>query len=312
MANVNLGFKATEFKQASLIEIPEIFYHRFRTGIDTFDNLLGGQGFLPGSTFTITGAPGAGKTTFLLQLLESLQRMGKMTGYISSEESIYQLAYTCERLGITQVQIANMSDVDEIAKQAANFDVLVIDSFQFLSCIHTDKPLSTQKYAAQTLVRAAQQHECVIGIIQHVTVTGSAKGGTLLPHAVDMNIQIANHSADADIKTIEVYKNRFGMCGEILLKMTETGFDFDYKPDDNVEQSEKFKSAVENGKRERQHIIDYLTKHNRATIEDLLIEEIPDWRIPHYLRILAKEGAIVKVGRGNEAYWKIAKSEKQG
>lgn len=310
MPNVNLGFKATGFKQVSLVDIPEVFFHRFRTGIDAFDDLLGGEGFLPGSTFTITGTPGAGKTTLLLQLLESIQKTGKIVAYVSSEESIFQLAYTCKRLGVTQVQVANMTDVDEIAAQTKNFDVLIVDSFQFITCKQTDKPLATQKYATQTLVRAAQENECVVGIIQHITVTGTAKGGTMLPHAVDMNIRIDSHDMDSSVKTIEVYKNRFGCCGEILLKMEATGFDFSYEPNDNDEVSPKYQQALENGQRERDHILNHLKQHKSATVEDLLTEDIPEWRIPHYLRILTKEGAIVKVGRGNEAKWKLPKSDK--
>ena len=147
-----LAFKETGFQQVGLVEIPEIFFKRFQTGIEAFDNLLGGEGFLPGSSFTVTGRAGAGKTTFLLQMLEALAKNGKSTGYASGEESIYQIAYTSKRLELTQVQIANMTDVDRLADMMKDLDILIIDSWQFIQCKHIEKRKALETYAAKKLV----------------------------------------------------------------------------------------------------------------------------------------------------------------
>lgn len=49
------------FTRASAVSIPDIYNRRFKTGKDDLDNMFGGQGFLPGFTFTLAAAPGTGK-----------------------------------------------------------------------------------------------------------------------------------------------------------------------------------------------------------------------------------------------------------
>lgn len=299
-----LQFAQTGFKQVGLIEIPAVFYQRFTTGIKLFDELLGGQGFLPGSSFTVTGKAGAGKTTYLLQMLESLQLNGKLTGYASGEENIYQIAYNAKRLGLTKVQIANMTDVDELCGMMKFLDVLIIDSFQFLTCRHITKPLALQKYAIKTLVATAQKEECVLGIIQHLTSVGTAKGGTLVPHTVDMNMEIETDEDVDTIKTVRVYKNRFGRCGEIKFEMTETGFNFEKVI--QVEESNKMNQATKRGDKERDQIIQYITEHKTATLGELHAAINDSWRVQHYLRILTNvDNILVKDGRGSNAKWKL-------
>lgn len=299
-----LQFTQTGFKQVGLIEIPPVFYQRFTTGIKLFDELLGGQGFLPGSSFTVTGKAGTGKTTYLLQMLESLQLNGKLTGYASGEENIYQIAYNAKRLGLTKVQIANMTDVDELCGMMKFLDVLIIDSFQFLTCRHITKPLALQKYAIKKLVATAQKEECVLGIIQHLTSVGTAKGGTLVPHTVDMNMEIETDEDVDNIKTVRVYKNRFGRCGEIKFEMTETGFNFEKVI--QVEESNKMNQATKRGDKERDQIIQYITEHKTATLGELHAAINDSWRVQHYLRILTNvDNILVKDGRGSNAKWKL-------
>jgi len=304
MSEITLGFKKSGFQQVSQVIIPDVFYHRFTTGIQPFDELLGGQGFLPGSTFTVTGKPGAGKTTFLLQMLEALQVNGKLTGYASGEESVFQIAYNSKRLQLTQVQIANMTDVDELCAATEHLDVLIVDSFQFLSCTHITKPIMLQRYAVKQLVEASQRNQCVIGIIQHLTSTGIAKGGTLVPHAVDMNMEIITDDDDSTLKTISVYKNRFGRCGEISLLMGDKGFDFNHVVE--RQDSPKMTKAIDRGEKEKKEILDYINEKGSAVITELFTAIGESWRVQHYLRILTNENQITKEGRGAKAVWKKA------
>jgi predicted ATP-dependent serine protease len=304
MSEITLGFKSTGFQQVGLIKIPDVFYQRFTTGIKSFDELLGGQGFLPGSAFTVTGKAGAGKTTFLLQMLEALQVNGKLTGYASGEESQFQIAYNANRLGLTKVQVANMTDVDELAESMKHLDVLIIDSFQFLTCKHISKPLALQRYAIKHLVEAAQREQCVLGIIQHLTTMGSAKGGTLVPHTVDMNMEIETDETDETHKIIRVYKNRFGRCGEIMLEMTDKGFDFEKVI--KHEQTEKMSKALQKGEKEKAKILEYINEHGEATLDELHAVVGKTWRVQHYLRILTNENQITKEGRGQTAKWSKA------
>ena len=68
---MKLNINKTKFEKISNIDVPDIFYNRLRSGIDVVDNAFG-DGFLPSSTVVMSGEPGTGKTTFLLQVLEEL------------------------------------------------------------------------------------------------------------------------------------------------------------------------------------------------------------------------------------------------
>lgn len=306
---IALAFKETGFQQVGLVEIPEIFFKRFQTGIEAFDNLLGGEGFLPGSSFTVTGRAGAGKTTFLLQMLEALAKNGKSTGYASGEESIYQIAYTSKRLELTHVQIANMTDVDRLADMMKDFDILIIDSWQFIQCKHIEKRKALETYAAKKLVESAQKNSCVLGVIQHLTVMGTAKGGTFLPHTVDMNMEIETTDTGDDeeasgidnLKTIRVTKNRFGRTGEINLIMTDKGFDFTQII--KVEVSSKTKKNKKRGDKEKQNLIDLIKKMKGVTLDQVNQHLGASWKNQHYLRLLTNDEVLKKSGRGNDAIW---------
>lgn len=302
MANVNIGIKQAGFREIGSVVIPAIFYQRFNTGIVPFDELLG-QGFLPGSTFTITGKAGAGKTTLLLQMLESLSTNGKMVGYASGEEAIEQIAFNAERLKVKKVQVANITDVDDLCIAIKSLDVLIIDSFQYLTCKESEKPLAVQRIAIQKLVAAAKANDCVIGIIQHLTSVGTAKGGTFIPHTVDMNMEIET-CGDEGLKTLRVYKNRFGRVGEIQLMMTEHGFDFEHvvKP----EESAKMNAAIKRGDSEKQQILEYIENNGKVTRGQIVKQIGESWKVDHFLRILTNEGVIKKAGRGKEAAWEKA------
>ena len=73
---MNLGLNNNNFTKVSDIEIPDIYYKRMKTGIGRIDRSFG-DGFLPGSIFTVTGSPGAGKTTMMLTLPCKQKNMAK-------------------------------------------------------------------------------------------------------------------------------------------------------------------------------------------------------------------------------------------
>ena len=80
----------------------------------------------PGASATLTAQAGCGKTTFLLQLLEHLNQAGYDVAYASGEENCFQLAFTCKRLDVKGVSIANVTDVDTIAEAMEGVDVMVV------------------------------------------------------------------------------------------------------------------------------------------------------------------------------------------
>ena len=94
---MNLNLNNKKFTCVSDIKIPDIYYKRMKTGVGRIDRSFG-NGFLPGSIFTVTGSPGAGKTTYLLQVLELLAKRGYKVAYASGEECVEMMACNCKRI----------------------------------------------------------------------------------------------------------------------------------------------------------------------------------------------------------------------
>ena len=129
---MNLNFNSTKLRKIKDIEVPDIFNRRLKTGINKIDVLFD-EGILPGSASTLTAKAGCGKTTFMLQMLNGLAKNGYRVGYFSGEESIYQLAFTANRVESTEVPVANITDIDPIKQMMNDLDLIVIDSFQALT-----------------------------------------------------------------------------------------------------------------------------------------------------------------------------------
>lgn len=80
------------------VNVPEYMRQRRKTGISWFDESLGGEGMVPTQVMMLTGAPGAGKTTLVLQLADSIMKAGHIALYNTGEESLYQTKLVVERL----------------------------------------------------------------------------------------------------------------------------------------------------------------------------------------------------------------------
>jgi len=232
---MNIAIESTNFIEIDKVPIPEIFNRRFKTDNEVVDKLFGGAGFLPGSTFTLAGGPGSGKSTFLMQVLNMLASQGKNVAYISGEENIYQISFNAKRLNIKGVKASNLTDLDTICKKIVQhkFDIVIVDSFPTITV--NRKNLTSKKkeeLIVNTLCSLAKKHEITLGFILHVTKQGKYKGSTLLPHTTDMNIML-ERSEDLDgaqeinYRDFVVTKNRFGFCSFTSLRLGPTGFVFE-------------------------------------------------------------------------------------
>ena len=296
---LELNFKQTELVSVDNIEIPSRFYSRMMTGISTVDEFLH-EGFLPGSTMTLTAAAGCGKTTFMVQLLEGLTKNGYSVGYCSGEENIFQLAMTCRRIKCTSLQIANLTDVDEIAKLTKTNDFLVIDSFQALTTKKKMNSMEKERYALMKIVKAAQENECCVCFIMHLTKAGKLKGTTLVPHTVDANLNIMiDAEVDDQARRIWFSKNRFGPTNELTLMMTHSGYDMyskvvakENKYVSKKNQKEAIKSDLRNALDGVVKVDQIIQKYNVSIVY-----------ANSALRELVAEGSFKKIGRGSNAYW---------
>lgn len=303
---MNLNLKNTQLTKISDIKVPDIFYRRMKSGIHQIDGLFD-EGILPGSSYTLTAKAGCGKTTFMLQVLAGLSNNRYSVGYFSGEESIYQLAYTANRIGTTNVSVANVTDVDEIASQMTHLDFIVIDSFQALTTKNKMNSRALEKHAVQTLVQAAKKTECVVVFIMHLTKSGDLKGGTIVPHTVDANIKISTipEAESDDARVVYFEKNRFGPLNELECTIGPKGYDFKSVV---VREDAKGNAAKAPNKSERKQadlnkILNHKGVLSLATVSHLMDGNVQ--RAQNLLRELCITDRLIKWGKGQQARWSI-------
>lgn len=301
---MELNFNSTRLQKVSDIQIPDIFNRRLKSGINKIDVLFD-EGILPGSALTLTAQAGCGKTTFMLQVLQGLSKNGYNAGYFSGEESIYQLAYTAKRVHSTDVQIANVTDIDEIKQYMHDLDFVVIDSFQAITSKKKMNARQLEKTAVQELTRHAKETECTVVFIMHLTKSGDLKGSTIVPHTVDANLKIVrNPEADDDAARIIYFeKNRFGPLNELECLITAAGFDFESEVIKT--ETEKAPSKQNRKKSDVESLMNSIREAGALTvIEAGKLMDGNVNRARHLLREQEIMGRVVKTGRGVMTIWK--------
>ena len=297
---MKLGIDQTEFMKVKDIVIPDIFYNRMKSGVQDFDKLFG-EGLLPGAAITLTAQAGCGKTTFALQLLEHLNQAGYDVAYASGEENCFQLAFTCQRLNVKGVKIANITDIDTIAEAMDKNDVVVVDSFQALTTKTKMNSRALEQYAVSTLCNKAKDSECVLIFIMHLTKSGQLKGSTLVPHSVDVNMMISHDLENDDDTTriISVTKNRFGQSIDVQAILGHKGFHIGEK----VTTGKKAKSKKDRKADLKKKILG-LDPPNIT--EKLLMNTFQLTKGQTYLvlKALVDDKMLMKYGRGANAVWK--------
>lgn len=116
----------------ALGDITEDVERRISTGNNEFDRVLGG-GIVIGSLVLLSGDPGIGKSTILLQICQHLGEKRKIL-YVSGEESANQIKMRANRLGVTTDNLyiltqTNVSIIIETIKTEKP-DLVIVDSIQ--------------------------------------------------------------------------------------------------------------------------------------------------------------------------------------
>lgn len=305
---MNINSQQTTFAKCSSIEIPESFYNRMSTGCGEIDLMFGTEyfpGFMPGSAITMTGTPGAGKSSAILQISQMLVNTGKRAAIASGEESHVQLAYTCKRLGVTDVDIAHCNNVEDIVEAMENYDIMVVDSFQAL---RSNNPKLNKKeflqYAQDTLLGKAKETGCVLIFILHITTAGLPKGGTDIIHAVDLNMKITVDPNDDNLRVFDIYKNRFGETKKHSAIMGAKGFDFQGVYVEPVKETKSGRGRPVNEER-KEKILD-ITEPPHITLDRVMDElGVGGQTAGIILRELVGEKRLAKFGRGANACWKL-------
>lgn len=213
---------------ATLSEIEASDVDRQPTGIDELDRVLGG-GIVAGGVVLIGGDPGIGKSTLLLQALDSLSR-NLRTLYVTGEESGAQVALRSRRLGLDGSQVRVIAEI-QLEKISATIEaeqpaVCVIDSIQ---TVYSDQLTSAPGSVAQVrecaaqLTRIAKSSGTAIVLVGHVTKEGALAGPRVLEHIVDTVLYFEGDT-HSSFRLVRAIKNRFGAVNEIgVFAMTEKG-----------------------------------------------------------------------------------------
>lgn len=299
---MQIGHERVGFTRISDVNIPKSFFNRIKTDEENIDVIFG-NGILPGSTTTLISDPGVGKSIFCRILLSKLEDQGYNVGYSSGEESINQIAYSAASLGITNLQTATITDIDELVDVMVEFDVLVIDSFQTLTTKRNLNSRERVQYFSNTIVKKAKEHNCAVIIIVQKTSSGEIRGGTTLPFAVDVNIRITKDAElGEEFRMLEVYKNRFGKTGKYEMEMTSSGYIF---KGSYIEPEQPVKSPRVPVSESRKEIIMNMIEPPLITLPRVMEElGVAYQTASNLLRELTMERRLRKYGRGDKATWK--------
>lgn len=199
------------------------------TQVGEFDRVLGG-GLVPGAVVLLSGEPGVGKSTLLLEVAANTAKSGKTVLYVSGEESVGQIRLRAERTGAMSdnLFIASETDLSTVLGQidAVSPELLVVDSVQTIAAAEIDgaagMPSQIREVAAN-LIRVAKERALPVILVGHVTKDGNIAGPRALEHLVDV---VCHFEGDrqTSLRFVRSMKNRFGPTDEVgCFEMTGEG-----------------------------------------------------------------------------------------
>lgn len=223
--------KATSTQAATSTKLDDVQAEklpRFSTGLGEVDVVLGG-GIVPGAIMLLSGDPGIGKSTLVLQIAASLAQTQAVL-YVSGEESTSQIKMRADRLGVTApgLELLTETSMDRVAAtiEAGSYQLVIIDSIQTMTVeALSGSPGTVGQITACTQVvqSIAKQRNIATLIIGHVTKEGSIAGPKILEHLVDVVLYLEGDRYGS-FKALRGIKNRFGSTAEVgIFEMGEAG-----------------------------------------------------------------------------------------
>ena len=222
------------------VAVPEVLKTKVPTGLTYFDDALGGKGFTPSMVTLFIGTPGAGKTTMMLTLANSIARSGNVALFNTAEESLHQIKMTTDRLRLRSSFLVGaethvptlLAGCDKIrAANPGKHFFLIVDSLQTLDDGYFNSgriTSATAERALQMLTNYAKEYAINVIVIGQVTKDGKMAGTQKLKHLVDAMMALDVERKDEELRGCRVLtteKNRFGGCGHtFFLRLKERGF----------------------------------------------------------------------------------------
>lgn len=201
---------------------------RYPTGMGELDRVLGG-GIVPGGLMLISGDPGIGKSTLLLQICGYLSQNYRVL-YASGEESARQIKLRAERLGVDNGDLLLLceTDMDVILNAMATEkpDIVIVDSVQTVSLSEiSSSPGSVTQVRECTgaLMRVAKRENIPVFIVGHVNKDGAIAGPKVMEHIVDCVLYFEG-DPHSNYRMLRCAKNRYGSTNEIgVFEMRDKG-----------------------------------------------------------------------------------------
>lgn len=212
----------------SINEIDTEDEQRYQTGLSELDRVLGG-GIVRGSLILISGDPGIGKSTILLQICEYLGRQLRIL-YVSGEESSRQIKLRARRLGVSSknLLILTETDIQLVVEQIQELqpDLVMIDSIQTMNHpeLNSSPGSVTQvRECTNYVMRTAKSLDIPIMVVGHVNKDGAIAGPKVLEHIVDAVLYFEG-DRQMSYRILRAVKNRYGSTNEIgVFDMGEKG-----------------------------------------------------------------------------------------
>ena len=212
----------------SLYSINPSDEQRTKTGIGELDRVLGG-GIVKGSVVLLSGDPGIGKSTILMQICNKLKGNCQVL-YVSGEESASQIKLRAVRLGVTGENVTVISETETGAVcdyiMANRPDLVMIDSIQTMQISELSSSQGSivqVRESTNLLLKTGKSLDIPIFIVGHVNKGGDIAGPKVLEHIVDTVLYFEGER-NQSYRILRAIKNRFGSTNEIgVFEMTERG-----------------------------------------------------------------------------------------
>lgn len=203
---------------------------RYLTQMEELNRVLGG-GIVPGSVVLLSGDPGIGKSTLLLQICQTISSDAQIL-YVSGEESLRQIKLRAARLGVTtpNLSLSSTTNIEAVIEsiQSLKPDIVMVDSIQTmnLSVLNSSSGSVTQvRECTQLLINIAKTMEIPVFIVGHVNKDGAIAGPKVMEHMVDAVLYFEGER-NLSYRILRAIKNRYGSTNEIgVFEMGENGLD---------------------------------------------------------------------------------------
>lgn len=216
-------------------------YHRLSSGIGELNRVLGG-GIVLGSLILISGEPGIGKSTIIIEAANNIAHSEGTVLYVSGEESEQQVKLRADRV----CHAPNDAGATDNEKVSSNLLIypetcldniiavceeikpkfLIIDSIQTMYANEVDSvagSIPQIRACSNLLMKYAKHANVPVFIVAHVNKSGDLAGPKTIEHMVDCVLNF-NGERDKDLRILRSFKNRFGTTDEIgAFRMTSEG-----------------------------------------------------------------------------------------